>query len=279
MLLTSDRTVRLARMRRRLCTAPEIIGHQATFAIAVLAAVPYALRHYRMTIVDLITDIVWGRWATGGTLLVLLFLGGAAGVTVGTEGYDALALVGLGPLTGFVSAYAVTRELAPVLVAVGFAAQAGCRMTAEIGAMRIGEEIDALESLAIRAVPFVVGTRLVAGLVAIVPLYLPALLIGFWSTGLVVRVLHGQSAGTYDHYFTTFLLPRDIAYSTVKAVVFVAIVILIHCYHGFYAQGGPEGVGRAAGRAVRAGLVAVVIANLLLTVVIWGISPNVEVVG
>src|SRR5690606_40806083 len=91
--------------------------------------------------------------------------------SVGIVAYSGLRLLSMGPLSGLISAFGITRELAPIAAGVGFAAQAGCRMTAEIGSMRISEEIDALESLGIRSVPFVVTTRVIAGIVAVAPAF------------------------------------------------------------------------------------------------------------
>ncbi|MBP0656349.1 ABC transporter permease, partial [Mycobacterium tuberculosis] len=101
-----------------------------------------------------ITNMTWGRGSIvvgGGTVPMMVVLGLVMGASVGVESFATLDMLGMGPVTGIVSAYATTRELAPIAAAVGFAAQAGCRITAEIGSMRISEEIDALESLGLRS--------------------------------------------------------------------------------------------------------------------------------
>lgn len=258
------------------------LGHQATFCWQALTAIPHTLRSYRRQTMLILTDITWGNGALivgGGTVAVLIFLGVAVGGSIGVEGFNALNMVGMGPLTGFVSAYANTREMAPMVAAIGFAAQAGCRMTAEIGAMRISEEIDALEAQGVRPIPFVVTTRIIAGGITIVPLYLVTLILSYLSCAVVVNVLHGQSSGTYYHYFNAFLQPSDVFYSLVKAVIFVVMIILIHGYQGFYATGGPEGVGRASGRAIRASLILVVIADMVLTMVFWGLDTGIRISG
>ncbi|NNH70754.1 ABC transporter permease [Nocardia uniformis] len=260
----------------------ETIGHQATFVYQVVAAIPHTLRVYRRQTMLILSDITWGSGAIivgGGTVAVLAFLGIAVGGSIGVEGFTALNMVGMGPLTGFVSAYANTREMAPMVAAIGFAAQAGCRMTAEIGAMRISEEIDALEAIGIRPVPFVVTTRVIAGAITIVPLYLLTLILSYLSCATVVNVLHGQSSGTYYHYFDAFLQPADVLASLVKATVFVVVIILIHGYQGFYATGGPEGVGRASGRAIRASLVLVVILDMIMTIAFWGLDVGIRISG
>lgn len=260
----------------------ERLGHQATFLIEVLGAVPRTLTHYRRQTGALLVDMIWGNGSLivgGGTIGVLVFLGAAVGGSVGVEGYAALDMVGMGPLTGFVSAYANTREMAPMIAAIGFAAQAGTRMTAEIGAMRISEEIDALEAQAIRSIPFVVTTRVIAGMITIVPLYVLTLILSYLSCALVVNVLHGQSSGTYYHYFDAFIQPSDVVFSLIKAAVFVTLIIAIHGYQGYYASGGPEGVGAASGRAIRASLITVVLADMVLTLLFWGNNPGVQISG
>lgn len=260
----------------------ESIGHQATFLGLVLGAVPRTLKHYRRQTGALLVDMTWGNGSIivgGGTIGVLVFLSAAVGASVGVEGYAALDMVGMGPLTGFVSAYANTREMAPMIAAIGFAAQAGTRMTAEIGSMRISEEIDALEAQGIRSIPFVVTTRVIAGMITIIPLFVLTLILSYLSAAFVVNVLHDQSSGTYYHYFDTFIQPSDVFFSVIKAAIFVTLIIAIHGYQGYYAGGGPEGVGRASGRAIRASLIVVVIADMILTLLFWGNDPGIRISG
>nr|WP_245551734.1 ABC transporter permease [Gordonia hirsuta] len=248
----------------------------------MLGSIPYTLRHYRREMTNVLTDITFGSGRIvvgGGTMSVLVLLGIAVGGSIGIEGYSALNMVGMGPLTGFVSAYANTREMAPMVAAIGFAIQAGCRITAEVGAMRISEEIDALEAMAVKPIPFVVTTRVLAALITTIPLYLTTLILSYLSCAVVVNVIHGQSSGTYYHYFESFLQPSDVIYSIIKVSVFVVIVTYAHSYQGFYASGGPEGVGRASGQAIRASLVLVVLADMLMTLIFWGLDVGVRISG
>lgn len=260
----------------------EAIGFAIAFVWETFASIPVTLHRYRAQTMRMITDMTWGRGSLivgGGTVPVLMILGIAIGGGVGIQGYMALNLVGLGPMTGVVSAFANTRELAPIAAAVGFAAQAGCRMTAEIGSMRISEEIDALESLGLRSIPFVVTTRVLAGAITVVPTFLVTLLLSYFSCAAVVLVVHGQSTGIYDHYFYQFVNLHDIVAATIKMLVFSVVVILIHCYQGFFATGGPEGVGIASGRAVRASFIAIITLDMLMTVVLWGINSSITFSG
>ncbi|QLL10492.1 ABC transporter permease [Mycobacterium vicinigordonae] len=263
-------------------TLLERLGHQATFLIEVLGAIPRTGGRYRRNVGAILVDMMWGNGALivgGGTVGVLVFMGAAIGASVGIEGYAALDMVGMGPLTGFISAYANTREMAPMIAAIGFGAQAGTRMTAEIGSMRISEEIDALEVQGIQSIPFVVTPRVIAGVITIIPLYLMSLVLSYVFCALVVNVVHRQSSGTYNHYFDAFIQPSDVLLSIVKAAVFVLLIVVIHCYEGYYAAGGPEGVGRASGRAIRASLICVVVADMVLTLVFWGNNSGLRLSG
>ncbi|MUL67461.1 ABC transporter permease [Mycobacterium sp. CBMA 234] len=248
-------------------------GHLVEFFGRVLVALPTMWLRCRHELLRHLADITWGNGSVvvgGGTLNVAAVLGITAGALVAVEGFNAMNLLGLGPATGLVSSFATTRELAPVMIAMAFIAQAGCRFTAQLGAMRINDEIDAMESLSINPIPYLVSTRVVASIMAVVPLFLAALALAYVACQLV-SVVAGQSSGSYLHYFSMFLEPRDVIYATIKSVVFVFISSTIQCYYGFFASGGPAGVGVAAGRAMRASVTTVVIVNMLLTMALWGV--------
>lgn len=251
-------------------------GHVVHFFGQIVASIPVMLRHYRQEMLRLLADISWGNGSVvvgGGTVNVAVVLGLTAGALVAVEGFNALNLLGLGPATGLLSSFATTRELAPIMVGMAFIIQAGCRFTAQLGAMRINEEIDGLESMAINPLPYLVTTRVVASTIAVVPLFLTALAVAYLSAQFATAIA-GQSAGSYLHYFSLFVSGRDVMFATVKAVVFVFISSTIQCYYGYFATGGPAGVGVAAGRAMRASVTAVMIANMLLTMALWGVQSG-----
>jgi phospholipid/cholesterol/gamma-HCH transport system permease protein len=265
-----------------LAEVPAQLGHITTFTIDTVAGIRHVATTYRRQTFLFIQEFAWGRGAVlvgGGTAIVLVILGMAVGASIGIQGYASLDLVGMGSLTGFISSYANTRELAPMIAAIGFAAQAGCRLTAEIGSMRIAEEIDALESMAVRPIPYIVSTRVVAAITTIIPLYIVTLILSFGAAKLVVILLHGQSGGTYDFYFDAFLKPQDLAFSVIKVLVFVVSVVIIHSYQGYYASGGAEGVGRASGRAIRSSLIIIVVEDMILTLLMWGFDSGVKISG
>ncbi|MGV9415260.1 ABC transporter permease [Nocardia sp. NPDC003693] len=258
------------------------IGHQVFFFLRSVGSMPMAFKHYPKEVWRLLSDVTWGNGnlvVGGGTIGVVLILSAFGGMTVAIQGHTSLNLLGLSPLTGAISAFATTRELGPMLATLAFAAQAGCRFTAQLGAMRISEEVDALESVAIRPLPYLVSTRMIAAMIAIVPLYCLALPLAYISCSLTVQLIGGTASGTFQHYFYQFLIPQDVLYSLVKAIIFVAITTFIQCYYGFFASGGPEGVGVAAGRAIKLCIIAVVFADLFMTLAIWGVDPGIRISG
>lgn len=270
-----------ARAGRRGVDSLANLGAQLTFMAKSLADVVPASRHVS-EIGRLVSDITLGAGALlvgAGTVGVIFFMAFFTGTQVGLEGFKGLQLIGAEAFTGFVSAFANTREITPLIAGVTLAAQVGAGFTAELGAMRVNEEIDALEVMGVRPVPYLISTRIIAALIAITPLYLISLFASYIATDLIVTQVLGLSAGTYNHYFNIFLPPIDILYSLIKAAIFAVTVALIHCYYGFTASGGPAGVGIAVGRAIRASIVAVNIINLMLSALMWGVSDTVRFAG
>jgi len=249
------------------------IGDQTLFYAKAIAGVPYAVRYYRSEVVRLIAEISMGAGVLamiGGTLVVVGFLTVATGGTLAVQGYSSLGNIGIEALTGFLAAFINVRVSAPVVAGIGLAATFGAGVTAELGAMRVNEEIDALEAMAIRPIAFLVSTRIAAGMVSIAPLYAIAVILSFVASRFTTVILLGQSAGLYEHYFTTFLNPIDLLWSFLQAILMALAILLIHTYFGFFASGGPSGVGIATGDAVRTSLVAVVSVTLLVSLAIYG---------
>lgn len=258
------------------------LGRQLRFYAAALAATPRTLTHYRREVARLIAEISLGSGALlvgGGTVGVIFMLSFFTGTEVGLQGFRGLQIIGLAPLAGLVSAFANTREIAPIVAGVALAAQVGCGFTAQLGAMRIAEEIDALEVIPVRPLPYLVTTRMIAAFVAVIPLYMIGLLASYFATQVSVVYVNHQSIGTYSYYFHLFLPPIDVLYSLLKVLVFAVIVTLVHCYYGYYATGGPEGVGRAAGRALRTSIVLINVTDLFLTLLFWGAHQTVQISG
>ena len=260
----------------------DTMGGQLAFYIGVLRAVPRSVTRYPKEILRILAEVTLGSGALaviGGTVGVIIGMTFFTGAQVGLSGYAALNQLGTAAFSGFVSAYFNTREIAPLVAGIALAATVGCGFTAQLGSMRISEEVDALEVMAIPSMPFLVATRVVGGLIAIIPLYVVGLLSSYFASRLIVTQYYGQSAGTYDYYFNAFLPPGDVLWSFGKVLVFAVLVILIHCYHGYTASGGPAGVGVAVGRAVRTSIVAINVVDLLLSMAIWGTTTTVRLAG
>lgn len=264
-------------------TAPILqLGHMLMFFGRAVVGIPVAVRHYRSEFVRLLSDIAWGNGSLvvgGGTAGVAVVLGITVGALVGIEGYNFLDLLGLGPATGIISSLVNTRELAPIAASLAFATQAGCRFTAQLGSMRIAEEIDALEAIAIRPLPYLVTTRMCAAVLAIIPLYSVSLAANYLACQFMFMLQSGQGEGTYLYYFNQFLVSWDMLFSFFKVIVFVLLTTFIQCYYGYFASGGPEGVGVAAGHAIRLAIIVIVFANLVMTLVFWGTSPGIKISG
>jgi phospholipid/cholesterol/gamma-HCH transport system permease protein len=239
-------------------------------------------RRYFKEVVKQISDVVVGAGAFlagGGMVFVIAAMAFATGATVGVEGFNGLRGLGAESFTGLVASFGNTREVTPIIAAVALAARVGAGFTAEIGAMRISDEIDALEVMSVPAIPYLVCTRLVATLIALIPLYLISLFASFFASKFVTTQLLGLSPGIYDHYFHLYLPPVDVLYSVIKVAIFAVAIVVIHTYYGFFASGGPAGVGVAVGRAIRTSIIAIVLLNLLLSFLFWGTRTTVSLTG
>jgi phospholipid/cholesterol/gamma-HCH transport system permease protein len=272
-------------VRRVVCRPGETLdtlGEQMSFYARAIAWTPRTLRRYKKEVLRLLAEVTFGSGALaviGGTVGVIAFLSFFTGTEVGLQGYAALNQIGTSAFTGFISAYFNTREIAPLAAGLALSATVGCGFTAQLGAMRISEEIDALEVMAVPSLPFLVTSRLIAGFIAVIPLYVIGLLSSYLATRTITTVYYQQSTGTYDHYFHLFLPPGDIYRSFVKVLIFAVVVMLVHCYYGYTAKGGPAGVGVAVGRAVRTSIVAINVIDLFLSLAMWGANTTVRLGG
>jgi phospholipid/cholesterol/gamma-HCH transport system permease protein len=258
------------------------LGDQVSFYGKSIAGIPRATTQYRKEVLRLLAEVSLGRGAlvlVAGTLGIIVFEVLAVGTVVGLVGYEGLRQVGIEPYVGFLSAYFNTREVAPLVAGNALIATVGAGFTAQLGAMRISEEIDAVEVMAIPSVPYLVSTRIVAAFIAVIPLYMVGLIGTYMATQAVSIHYYGLTGGTYDHYFTLFLPPIDILYSFGKVLVFAVILTLVCCYYGFTASGGPAGVGVAVGRAVRMATVMVVVSDFFMSLALWGSTTTVRIAG
>jgi phospholipid/cholesterol/gamma-HCH transport system permease protein len=273
---------RARRVANRPLQTLDSLGDQMSFYVRTIAWVPRALRRYFKEILRLLAEVSFGSGALaviGGTIGVMAGLTLFTGVVVGIQGYTALNEIGTAAFTGFISAYFNTREIAPLVAGLALSATVGAGFTAQLGAMRISEEVDALEVMGIPSLPYLVTTRVIAGFIAVIPLYVLGLLTSYVASREITVYFNGQSPGTYDHYFNLFLPPVDVLWSFGKVLVFSVVIIMTHCYFGYRAAGGPAGVGVAVGRAVRTAIVAVTLVDFFLSLAIWGTTTTVRITG
>jgi len=253
------------------------LGHVAVFVVTAVGHIPHAFRYYRKEVLRLIAEVGMGTGAMaviGGTVAIIGFVTLAAGSLIAIQGFASLGNIGVAAFTGFFAALANIRVVAPVVTGQALAATVGAGATAELGAMRISEEVDALEVMGVKSLSFLVSTRLIAGMVVIIPLYAMAILLSFLSAQLVTTLFYGQSVGTYEHYFHTFLRVDDVMWSFLEVIIMSVVVLLNHAYFGYYASGGAVGVGEAVGRSMRTSLISIVMVVLLFSLALYGTDPN-----
>src|SRR5271156_5307810 len=252
-------------------------GHLTRFAVIGGWSIGWALRHYRRETLRLIAQIGMGTGAmavVGGTAAIVGFVTLSGGSLIAIQGFASLGNIGVEAFTGFFAALANVRVVTAVVTGVALAATVGAGATAELGAMRISEEIDALEVMGVKSMAYLVSTRALAGLGGIIPLYSLGLIMSFLSPQIITTVVYGQASGTYEHYFRTFLRPNDVFWSFVEVIIMAGVVMLTHCYYGYNASGGPVGVGEAVGRSMRLSLVSVNVVVLLAEMALYGVNPN-----
>ncbi|MCV7177055.1 ABC transporter permease [Mycolicibacterium sphagni] len=267
---------------RRCARGWNRIGTQTQFYAKTLGSIGDAFVHYRIELLRLIAQMGLGAGALaviGGTVVIVGFLTVTTGAITAVVGYNQLSDVGVEALTGFASAYFNVRLAAPLTAGVALAATIGAGATAQLGAMRINDEIDALEVMGIRSIAYLASTRVISGVIVVIPLYCVAVLAAFFSARMITTAIYGQSVGVYDHYFNTFLYPRDLIWSFLLAIAMAVVIMLVHTYYGFTATGGPAGVGEAVGRAVRTSLVASGVLTVFLSLAIYGQSGGFHLSG
>ena len=258
------------------------IGRQTKFYGRTLRGIWDAIVYYPGEVIRLIAQMGLGAGALaviGGTIAIVGFLTLSTGALVAVQGYNQFSSIGVEALTGFASAFFNVRLIAPLTAGVGMAATIGAGATAQLGAMRINEEIDALEVIGIRTIAYLASARVIAGIIVVIPLYCVAVLMSFLAARVGTTLIYGQSTGVYDHYFRTFLNPTDLIWSFLQAVSMALVIMLVHTYYGFTASGGPAGVGEAVGRAVRTSLIVAALVTVMISLAVYGQSGNFNLSG
>jgi phospholipid/cholesterol/gamma-HCH transport system permease protein len=251
------------------------------FSLKALLNVPASLAH-RAVIVKNVNDIAVGSGAFligAGAIVVMIFMTAVLGIQVSLEGTKGLEMIGAEGLIGFVSAFANVREIAPLGAGIIFAAQVGANFTAELGAMRVSDEIDALDVMSVPAMRYLVSTRLVASYITVLPLYAIGLYVQLQATKITATKFFDVAPGIYEQYFDLYLPREDVVYSVAKCLVFITLITFVHCYYGFTVSGGPEDVGRAVGRSVRLSVTLVFVVNFFLSLAFFGAASSIRFSG
>ena len=250
----------------------DVLGEVIAFAARALAGVPRAFRHSG--------EIWWyGAFLALGSTPVALAITYFSGSECSVEAYYSLhQLGGAESLAGVFNALCDMREITPLFFGFAIGAKVGCGIVAELGTMRINEEIDALETMGVPSVPFLVSTRMLAALMVMPLMYVLSLAASFLASWIVQHFQIGLvSDGIYFNYFWRYTNLQDLAYSMIKAITFAFTIICVAVYYGYHVTGGAVGIGRAVAKTMAVSLVMTVVLNALLTQVFWGQNPNLPI--
>ncbi len=200
-----------------------------------------------------------------GSLPIVLLVGAFTGMVMTLQSVYAFKAFGLESMAGGITGKALALELGPVLTALMLAGRAGAGIATELGTMRISEQIDALESMAVNPVQYLVLPRVIAGMIVTPMLTLLFFVVGMAGSYLVAVMWQGVDHGQFVYNAEELIRPMDIVQGEIKAVVFGVMVILIGCYQGYHATGGGRGVGLGTTRAVVIASVSVLVIDYFLT--------------
>lgn len=267
---------RIERVRERLegpdhVPAVDAAGEYADFAIRGIAGMrkvgEYSAEVLRQT-----------AMIATGSMLVIVWVSFLAGATCGIEGAALSRALGAGIAGPLFSAFCTTREVVPFIFGFIVAAKVGGGIVAQLGAMRVNEEVDAMEVMGVSSITYLISTRMVAAMLMLPVAYLLSLGAGqaaAWLTSFVRSP--DLSQGTWELVFYTALDPLDIVYSVIKGLVISFFVILTALYYGYRVRGGPVEVGTATAQSMAVNLILVTVLNMIMTFIFWGFNPNLPI--
>jgi phospholipid/cholesterol/gamma-HCH transport system permease protein len=213
------------------------------------------------------TMVIWG----------LVFI---LGLQCGIEGAYLNRSIGAPAYAGVFSAWCDLRELAPYAFGYMLSAKVGTGIVAEIGAMRISDEIDALEVMGVKPMVFLCGTRLLAAWMVLPFMYLAAIGVMYFASYLAVVEQIGEvSSGGYFLIFWMFQNPPDLLFSVIKGMSMATAIVLVGTYYGYTASGGPVGVGTATAKSMVLNIILVHIIGMMGTLIFWGANPRAPIGG
>jgi phospholipid/cholesterol/gamma-HCH transport system permease protein len=215
-----------------------------------------------------------------GSVLIVLVLVFTLGLQCGIEGAYASRTIGAPSVAGAFTALCDLREVTPYAFGYMMAAKVGTGFVAELGSMRISDEIDALEVLGLDSVVYLCATRLLGMWLVLPFVYVAAISVGFLGSYIaVVRQIGEVSAGGYFQIFWQFQNPVDLVYSAIKGMSMATFIVLVGCYYGYNAGGGPVGVGTATARSMVVNIIGIHAIGMLGTQLFWGGNPRAPIGG
>jgi phospholipid/cholesterol/gamma-HCH transport system permease protein len=215
-----------------------------------------------------------------GSAIVIWGLAFILGLQCGIEGAYFSRSVGAPANAGTFAAWCDLREIMPYAFGYMMSAKVGTGLVAEIGAMRISDEIDALEVMGISSVTFLCATRLLGAWLVLPAVYIGAVGAGFLASYLaVVQQIGEVSSGGYFVIFWMFQNPPDLVYSLIKGMAMATVIVLVGCYYGYHASGGPVGVGTATAKSMVLNTVLVHVVGMVGTQIFWGANPRAPIGG
>jgi phospholipid/cholesterol/gamma-HCH transport system permease protein len=251
----------------------ETLGNVVNFAGGAIAHIPKSTRYMR--------EVWWyAAFLAIGSTPIALVLTYFTGSECSIEAYYSLSQIGAQSLAGVFNAICDTREITPLFFGFAIGAKVGCGLVAELGTMRVNEEIDALEVMGIPSKIYLVSTRMLACFIVLPFMYILALGVSYLGSYVVqmVQVPSGTiSSGVYSDYFFRFLNVQDLFFSMIKAVVFAFLIVCVAVYYGYNVTGGAVGIGKAVAKTMAVALVVTVVVNALLTQIFWGTNPNLPI--
>ena len=215
-----------------------------------------------------------------GSTLVIWGLVFISGLECGTEAGYFNRSIGAPAYAGVFAAWCDLREIVPLAFGYMMAAKVGTGIVAELGSMRISDEIDALEVMGISGMTFLCATRLLGAWMVLPFMYLAAIGAGFFASWLaVVQQIGDVSSGGFFLIFWMFQNPPDLLFSLIKAMFEATLIVLVGCYYGYNASGGPVGVGTATAKSMVLNIVGVHLISMLGTQLFWGANPRAPIGG
>jgi phospholipid/cholesterol/gamma-HCH transport system permease protein len=215
----------------------------------------------------------------GSTLVIwgMIFI---LGLQCGIEGAYFNRSVGAPAYAGVFAAWCDLREMVPYMFGYIMSAKVGTGIVAELGAMRISDEIDALEVMGVPPVTFLAATRILAAWMVLPFVYIAGVGAGFFASWLaVVKQIGEVSSGGYFLIFWMFQNPPDLIYSVIKGMAMATVIVAVGCYYGYSASGGPVGVGQATAKSMILNMVMVHIIGMMGTQLFWGANPRAPIGG